>query len=133
MITITSEMLRPFDVDDTLVFAPTPNWERSGTEYIIEVLDPVTKNSIRRIVNPPMVRLLEEEHHRGGYIIVWSRGGYEWAKAVIYALGLENKVHLVMSKPMVYFDDKPVNEWMLDRIYIPPGTEYKTPLDKKNK
>ena len=66
-----------------------------------------------------------EEHHRKGFIIVWSRSGVEWATAVVRALGLDSYVHQVMSKPVVYFDDCPVDTWMKDRVYIKPDVHYK--------
>lgn len=111
------------DVDDTLIMTSEESPKNPAVQVI--VVDPLTEVQLRFRKNFPMIRLLEEEHRRGSTIIVWSRGGWEWAEAVIKALGLENKVQLVMSKPMVYFDDRPIEEWLPYRVYLGPDTQYK--------
>src|ERR1700722_14341636 len=103
MIVIKNENVRPFDVDGTLIYEVTPH-EASRTKTV-SVKDPVTGGMIVMAVHEPMIRLMMEEHHRGSHIIVWSRGGYEWAANVITALNLQQYVNEVYSKPMVYFDD----------------------------
>lgn len=110
-----------FDIDDTLVMH-----DQNGDRLdMVSIKDPVKDRNINLRVNRPMVRLLEEEHQRGSYVVVWSRGGWEWARNVIAALGLEDKVDQVMSKPLAYFDDKPVEEWLKYRVYLLPDTPYK--------
>lgn len=118
---IKSEQLRMFDVDGTLVYEPTYVLGESN----IDVYDVISGKMITRAINLAMVRLLIEEHHRGSYIVVWSRGGWEWAQAVITALDLTHEVRLIMSKPMVYFDDQDVSAWMKDRVFIEPNINYK--------
>lgn len=119
MVTIKSEQIRPFDVDGCLVI----HGEKSGP--MVYVPDVLGGPDIPLGINIAMVRLLKEEHARGGYIIVWSRGGYDWARAVVEALGLTREVSLVMSKPLVYFDDSECKDWMTDRVFIAPDTPYK--------
>jgi len=116
---IKNENIRPIDVDGTLIC------DKLDSDVHVGVHDPVTKRIIRVGVNKNMVRLLLEEKQRGSFIIVWSRGGYEWAKNVLIALDLIEKVDLVMSKPLAYFDDIPVKKWMKDRIFIGPREKYK--------
>lgn len=123
MRVVENENTKPFDVDDTLVMNVDPNDPDKGRT--VQILDPVTRKFLKMRVHEPNVRLLEEEKHRGAYVIVWSRGGYEWAASVVLALGLQDKVDEVMSKPMVYFDDKPVDDWMKYRVYLDPDTRYK--------
>jgi hypothetical protein len=119
---IKSESIRPFDVDDTIIL----HGDKGHAEYkTVEVPDRVEGKTLTFRIHEPMVRLLKEEHARGSYIIVWSRSGYQWAHDVVKALGLEDKVHLIMSKPMVYFDDSPVENWMKDRVYLSPDAHYK--------
>jgi hypothetical protein len=123
MKTIKNELVRPYDVDGTLIVP-----YNVGGDYgrVIDIVDPVNNNKrIRMRVNEPMVRLMLEEKQRGGFIIVWSRSGFEWAANVIKAIGLEETVDLVMSKPVVYFDDMNVNEWLKDRVFIGPNERYK--------
>lgn len=119
MKVIENEQLKFFDVDDTLVM---PN---DGTGTTVEVYDAVTNKFITMKVHKPMVRLLREEHHRGSYVVVWSRSGYEWAANVIKALDLVSYVHLVCSKPFAYFDDKDIAEWLPYRVYLQPDMKYK--------
>lgn len=116
---LRNENPRPFDVDGTLILPHT------GKGKTVNVIDPVTRKVIKFTVHEPMVRLLEEEFHRGSLIVVWSRGGFEWAAAVVNALGLSDKVHTAMTKPQVYFDDLPVEEWLKDRVFLDPTTRYK--------
>lgn len=116
---IKSESIRPFDVDGCLIV------DKDNSQFNMDVYDGVTKKYIKVGINLAMVRLLEEEHHRGGYIIVWSRSGWEWAANVIRALHLETKVHRVMSKPIVYFDNEPIENWLKDRVFIAPNVRYK--------
>lgn len=119
---ITSENVRPFDVDKCLIR------EHKGESTVLptaEVYDPVEDKLVKVQINKAMVRLLKEEKHRGGYVIVWSRSGNEWASNVVEALGLEKYVDLVMSKPVVYFDDTPVQDWLKDRVFLDFDFVYK--------
>jgi hypothetical protein len=117
-----SEQIRPFDVDGCLITEPSGHAEHA---YAVEIIDPVTKRPLRFKVNKAMVRLIKEEHQRGGYVIVWSRSGWEWARNVVQALDLVPCVDQVMSKPIVYFDNEPVKNWMKDRVFIDFDIKYK--------
>jgi FMN phosphatase YigB (HAD superfamily) len=52
-------------------------------------------------------------------IVVWSAGGWQWAQAVVKALGLEEYVDAVMEKPIRYVDDLHCTKFMGDMIYKP--------------
>lgn len=120
MRTITNERVIPVDVDDTLVMH-----DFSSIDHTVEVPDPYSKGVIEVRPNDPMIRILKDEKARGAFIVVWSRGGFAWARAVVLALGLEESVDLISTKPTVYLDDKDVGEWLKDRVWISPGTKYK--------
>lgn len=123
---ITNELPLPFDVDDTLVMHSVPPYMDDLHEDIVYVRDPLNdKREIRLRKNLPMIRLLMEEQSRGGYIIVWSKGGHKWATHVVKALGLAPYVDVVMTKPRAYCDDKDVSSWLKERIYIEPDIPYK--------
>ena len=115
------------DIDETLVLHG--DYKHSGSIASvpkIAVDDPL--DSSKKIWVTPhaaMIRLLEEEHYRGAQIWVWSRGGAHWAANVIKALKIEHLVHEVMTKPLVYFDDKPAQDWLQYRVYIDPKEVYK--------
>jgi len=70
------------------------------------------------------IKILKDRKARGSFIVVWSAGGYAWANAVVKALGLEEYVDLVMTKPHAYVDDKQAAEIMGERIYLPYGSGY---------
>lgn len=119
---IKLENIRPVDIDNCLIIHTKETIKPSQR---VCVVDPLTGKNLYFRINKPMVRLLKEEHHRGSYILVWSRGGWEWARNVIQALDLVPYVHQIMSKPLVYLDDTPVNKWMRDRVFIGPDETYK--------
>lgn len=111
------------DIDGTLIIHLDPKYH--DLSFSVKVEDPLGISPIYVEAHHTMIRLLKEEHQRGACIKVWSRGGWEWAQNVIIALKLENYVDEVMDKPMVYFDDVPIEQWLTNRVYLPPGTPYK--------
>lgn len=126
MQVVESNNIKPFDVDDTLVMHCSSPPKGNEAKEAILVKDPLNADrSIKVYRNAPMIRLMLEEYDRGATIVVWSRSGHRWAKNVVEALGLTAIVTLVMDKPMVYFDDKPIETWCRDRVYIDPQTTYK--------
>lgn len=120
MKTINNERIIPVDVDETLVMH-----DFSAIDNTVDITDPYTVARIEVRPNEPMIKILKDEKARGAFIVVWSRGGYAWAKAVIEALDLTEYVDLVMSKPTVYLDDKEVSTWLRDRVWVSPDTKYK--------
>lgn len=120
-----NERVLPTDVDGTLVIHIKSSEGICPTE-LLEIHDPMTGQNILVRKNMPMIRLLREEHARGSYILVWSRGGFEWAYSVVEALKLEDSVDQIMSKPLVYLDDTDVKDWLKDRVFLSPDTIYKT-------
>lgn len=111
-----------FDVDDTLILTSGSD----ALESTIQVKDPLDKEHYIAVKkHSAMIRLLKEEAQRGSYVVVWSRGGWEWAQNVVQALDIEQYVDQVMTKPLAYFDDKDIKEWLTYRVYIPPGVRYK--------
>lgn len=124
MIVVKNEMTSFYDCDDTLVMHRKLSDIPSGES--VQVYDAVTKGFITLQINRPMVRLLRESHARGEYVVVWSRGGYRWASDVIKALDLVDCVAIVLSKPMAYFDDREISEWLPYRVYLKPDQVYKT-------
>lgn len=123
MRVIANEVVDFFDVDGTLVMHEDPSTIPIGEE--VRVYDSISRKTLILRANTPMIRLLKESDARGAFVIVWSRGGYQWARDVLVALNLIDHVDQVMSKPMAYFDDTPVASWLLNRVYLPPDTIYK--------
>jgi hypothetical protein len=120
MQVIQNERVIPIDVDETLVMH-----SYFDGAVALDVLDPHSNVHVTVYPNQNMIRLLKDEFARGAYIIVWSRGGYAWADAILAALNLQNHVNLVLTKPLVYMDDTSVYDWLKDRVYIGPTVIYK--------
>lgn len=117
------------DVDGTLIYHVRQTSQLNVGETILNVQDPLdASKNIKVGVNRNMVRLLKEEYQRGSRVIVWSRGGWQWAQNVVKALDLGKRLErdiIIMSKPLVYFDDLPVEQWLQHRVFIEPATPYK--------
>jgi hypothetical protein len=109
---VQSENVAVCDVDFTLIeeCKPSPSAQ--------EMTDPRTGQLVYFNPYTEHIDLVKQMHGRGRYIIVWSAAGYAWANAVVDALKLKPFVHLIMTKPQVAVDDKPVEEW-LPRVYLP--------------
>lgn len=131
MVIVKNENVDTFDIDGTLVMhepvTTIPITER------VRVEDPINPGFYLTVrINRPMVRLLLEAKGRGSFVVVWSRGGYQWAANVIEALKLRKYVNIVMSKPLTYFDDTPAEKWLTNRVYIGPNETYKQIPTKEN-
>jgi protein-L-isoaspartate O-methyltransferase len=116
MKTIKNDVVAAFDVDQTLVM-----WgpEIGSHQSDLSIRNPYDGLEVDVQIHAAHVRLLKQMKARGRFIIVWSAGGAEWAQSVVNALNLQHMVDLVMTKPIAYVDDMPVESWMQHRIYIP--------------
>jgi phosphoserine phosphatase len=129
MIVIPCKQATFFDVDDTLVMwdATPEQLEERGVDFTCpgslvtidecgtEGFAPEWKQ--RLLPHRVHIEQLKKHKQRGHTIIVWSAGGYDWAAAVVKALGLENYVDLVISKPSWFYDDLMPSEFMGKRYY----------------
>lgn len=113
MIPTNPEHVIAFDCDDTLVMHST------HVPHDLKIADPYNKGhevSVR--IHKKHVKLLKDHFARGYYVMVWSHGGYEWAKAVVVALGLQDYVHHIMAKPSKMVDDLTAAENFPTVIYL---------------
>lgn len=117
---IKNERVIWVDVDDTLIVHGVHK-----SLKMTEVADDVNKGIIMVYRHEQNIRLVKEEFSRGSYVIVHSKGGHQWAADVVEALGLSPYVNQILTKPTAYIDDKPVSEWLTDRIFIPHTQSYK--------
>lgn len=101
-----------FDVDGTLVDSILFGAMPKGDEDMIDISSPFSRTSLAFIVKTPIVNKVKQHHLQGHYVIVWSQAGHEWAETVIKALGLEESVDLLMTKPKWAYDDLPIEEWL---------------------
>ncbi len=111
-----------FDVDDTLIMWDTANY---GTKEVIKIQNPHYSEYVSCVLpHKGHIKILKDRKARGSFIVVWSAGGFAWAKAVVKALELEKYVDLIMTKPHAYVDDKTASEIMGERIYLPYKSGY---------
>lgn len=112
-----------FDVDDTLVMWSWPEQKDNETIVISAAEEPALHN-IRVWPHKEHANRLKQFKARGQSVVVWSQGGWAWAKAVVEALGLQLYVDAIMTKPKWIFDDLPASAWLNEshRSYVDPVT-----------
>lgn len=120
MIVLDKDFIVACDVDDTLVMWPAnkqikKEWIRAKT--IIKIHHGLCLYELKPHL--AHIQLLRKHKAEGHTIMVWSAGGFAWAKTVVEALGLTDIVDLVISKPSIYVDDLKADEFM-DHCYIKP-------------
>lgn len=119
-----------FDVDDTLLMwdkpspddprviavkCPNSRYARAINDMGVETDELVIEQGDwTEYLIPHMVHVAQLKAHksRGNTVIVWSAGGWLWAKTAVEALGLTEYVDLVIEKPTWCYDDLPPNEYM---------------------
>lgn len=114
MIEIEGDNIAFFDVDDTLII-----YEYSP-DRIAEAVQVGLENSdflVQVVPHKEHIQTLKMHKTWGNTVVVWSRSGHRWAKTVVKALGLEEYVDLVISKPLYYYDDKNAHEILGERRY----------------
>lgn len=95
MKVIKSYRIVMMDTDDTIIM-----WKKLDLDLPI-----VNINGRDFQVHTKHVQKIHDYHLMGFKVIVWSTSGYQWAETVVKALGLENEVDFIMSKPHRIFDD----------------------------
>lgn len=125
MKVVQNEMTFFVDVDETLViWCPQTGIINDFTD-LLTIKDPNDGNINWVQPHKPHIKILKNKKSRGAHVVVWSAGGYAWAEAVINALGLVEYVDQIMTKPSAYMDDKLATEFMGERIYLPPNSNYR--------
>lgn len=113
-----------FDCDDTLILWNNNYSFNKSDPLSIEIRDPYhidTEVYLRVRPNLEAIELLKRQHAKDTTIVVWSAGGWQWAEAVVKALGLEQYVSVCMSKPDYYVDDLECKEFMGEFIRVAKG------------
>lgn len=97
------------DVDETLLIH---NKKRLPHPDNIKIGDSIF------IPHKPHIEQLKAHSARKHTIIVWSAGGYAWAKTAVKILKLQKYVNVVIEKPRWAMDDLEPNKF-IDHYYIP--------------
>lgn len=118
-ITIENDLIVVCDVDDTILMWNNVKWWEPDND-LLEITDPTDSSTVWLKPHKAHINLLKKYKAQGYTIIVWSAGGYRWARAAVNALGLDKIVDYRMSKPLKYIDDLKGPEGILgSRVYIP--------------
>lgn len=117
--TIENDLIVVCDVDDTILLWNNVKWWEPG-EDLLEITDPTDSSTVWLKPHTAHINLLKKYKAQGYTIIIWSAGGYRWARAATKALGLDKIADLRMSKPLKYIDDLKGPEGVIgSRVYIP--------------
>lgn len=104
-----------WDCDDTLVMWDDQFTQPGGKkEPFIDCYDGAT---LYLKPHKKHIQKLKGYANSGWHVVVWSAGGWKWAKTVVYTLQLEGYVDIIMGKPEICFDDLPVGEGVGRREY----------------
>lgn len=85
------------DVDTTLI-----EWDEPKDPDLTQYVEINGKWFYKNRHNIEYLKKFSERQHP---VIVWSGSGARWAEMVVKALGLQDYVWAVMSKPTYYIDD----------------------------
>lgn len=117
MIVANSERVICFDIDDTLIIWDKTSYSGGSFGYVA-VKCPHEKITTHHRVHQRHVKFLKRMKAKGLTIVVWSQGGTAWAEAVVKALGLEDHVDFVMSKPEKCVDDLPNASDIIGKVFF---------------
>ncbi len=109
------------DCDDTLIMW---NTELAAGKALVSVMNPHDGTYSHLVPHLGHIKVLKDRKARGSFIVVWSSGGFAWAEQVVKALGLQESVDLIMTKPHMYIDDKPCTAWMGEHLNLPFNSGY---------
>lgn len=104
---VKTTKLTAFDVDETLVMHDL--WDPDASGCFIEI------EGVRFKVHKRHVEQVKGHKARGHTVMVWSKGGADWAETVVRRLGLERHVDWVVDKPHWCYDDS--QKWV-EWIYL---------------
>ena len=109
-----NENITCYDVDETLVL-----WfNKCDPSKKVKIVCPYGGSETWLKPHHRHIDLLKKHAGRKNYVIVWSAAGVLWAEAVVKALGLEEYVDLVMTKPSKIVDDMIPNDIFPCRIFL---------------
>ncbi|MHA1676319.1 MAG: hypothetical protein ACTSU6_03995 [Candidatus Njordarchaeales archaeon] len=101
-----------FDLDDTLL-----EWYSCDKDDILAVEVVNNGHTFYKRAITANIESLKEHSHAGHIVVIWSKGGVEWANTAIMALNLEDYIDIVLTKPDWYYDDIDVAHWLPERQF----------------
>lgn len=111
-----------FDVDDTLIMWGKKH-QKDRTD-VINIPDPYIRGHVMNFTpHRTHINILKRNFFQGRQVVVWSAAGATWAKTVVEKLELEEYVTLILEKPSKYVDDKAMDVWYPQRVYLTKDIE----------
>jgi hypothetical protein len=109
---IQSELVVMFDIDDTVVMEHSKDPD-------LTYIDVLTGKEKHGKIHKAHVEQIIKHKTRGYYVVAWSGNGYKHVEQIINALGIQDHVDLIMSKPIKHFDDlTDANDILKARVYL---------------
>ncbi len=122
---IENQMIVLVDIDDTLVM-----WD-SPTKPGLNKVEVWYGDEIKYLTpHRPNIDLIKEYKNRGFYLIAHSANGAIHAARAIKALDMESYFEICMTKCAKIVDDRPVEDWIGARVYLPIDYYEKTSTSK---
>lgn len=120
MIVAGSERVICFDVDDTLIIWDNFSFNLLGKIRYghVEITCPHDGARTRHRAHQRHIKFLKRIKAKGFTVVVWSQSGTAWAEAAVLALGLEDYVDIVMSKPEKCVDDLPNASDIIGKVFF---------------
>lgn len=124
MTIITNELRAVVDVDNTLIenVKPTTIFVPLG-ERVTNVEEPITADYYGTPISIKpkgrVVDFVKSLKARGYHITVHSNNGWQWAKNVVEALGLDSHVDMVCTKSSKCIDDETNIEHIMGTLIHP--------------
>jgi hypothetical protein len=112
MVVTKNDNVVCFDVDDTLIMW---SWPAEFNDDVITFDN--WGHNVQLVPHKKHIELMKQFKARGHYVVVWSQGGFAWAKAVCETLGITHLVDEVKTKPKWCIDDLAPAVW-LTRSYM---------------
>jgi hypothetical protein len=115
MQVIEHNNISSFDIDNTLLM-----WHSNANDKIPgSIAFEYGDETIYVTPHKNHIRFLKQCSLRGDFVEVWSKNGWQHAKAAVELLGLHDYVDLVRAKPSRHIDDKEELEHIVGaRIYM---------------
>jgi hypothetical protein len=100
------------DCDDTLIMWNLSDYGDETPRLTVNVWGPADV-----IPNQKNINTVRKFALLGYTIILWSKTGAKWARAVGQATGLDPLVTAYLTKPTYYLDDMEAAEWLGPRLW----------------
>lgn len=120
MLVLQNDKVAMTDIDDTLIIW-SHTAKRLGIEdRFVQEAREFSLNGVASLSGMPNLEMIEFLHNlkaQGITLVAWSHAGYAWADYILKELQIDHLFDVVLTKPYLLLDDKPVehlgtNTWI---------------------